>query len=605
MNEWIPSEEITSHANISKWMHELNCTDVATFHHWSYSNPDLFWQKVVNTLPICFKTNPTKVCDLSRGVIEPRWFPGGTLNIVDSCFQAAPTKTAFIFQNENQQLQEMTYGDLHLLVKRVSASLVNAGYQAGDAIALMMPMHPLACAIYLAIINMGGVVVSIADSFSPKEIATRLRIAKAKTLITQETTVWAGKTLALYDKIKIADPEKIILVKMTNNAEKPRDMRTQDVWWDDFLVSENEFTSVAREPMDACHILFSSGTTADPKAIPWNHTTPIRVASDAYFHQNIQTADVLAWPTNLGWMMGPWVLFAALINQASLALYVEAPKDRAFGQFIQDAKVTLLGVVPTLVATWKHSACMEGLDFSHLKAFSSTGECSNELDMSYLMSLAGNKPIIEYCGGTEIGGAYLSSTVVQANYPSQFSTPTMGTRIAIINEQGVETSQGEVAIIPPTIGLSTSLLNADHIKVYFDNMPKAADGSIMRRHGDQIERLKNGYYRILGRVDDSMNLGGIKVSAAEIERALADFPGVNEVAAVAHCAAGGGPNQLVIFAASSDTLADKKTLQAEMQKCINTNLNPLFRIHDVMLVKELPKTASNKIMRRTLRDSLN
>src|SRR3990167_8623735 len=197
--------------------------------------------------------------------------------------------------------------------------------------------------------------------------------------------------------------------------------------------------------MSYCNILFSSGTTGDPKAIPWSHTTAIKAASDAYLHHNIQPEDVLAWPTNLGWMMGPWLIFAALINNATLALYPDAPHRRAFGQFIQDAKVTMLGVVPTLVANWRETHCMEGLDWNAIKLFSSTGECSNQDDMRYLMSLANNKPIIEYCGGTEIGGSYITSTVIEKNYPSLFTTPAMGIDFILLDDSGHPTDNGEVA----------------------------------------------------------------------------------------------------------------------------------------------------------------
>jgi acetyl-CoA synthetase len=216
------------------------------------------------------------------------------------------------------------------------------------------------------------------------------------------------------------------------------------------------------------------------------------------------------------------------------------------------------------------------------------------------MSLAGYKPVIEYCGGTEIGGAYISSTVIEKNYPSLFSTPTMGLNLTILNEQGEPANIGEVAIIPPSIGLSTQLLNADHETIYFKNMPLSKEGKILRRHGDQIQRLPQGHYSILGRVDDTMNLGGIKISAAEIERALMGIPHVIETAAIAISPSNNGPSLLVIYAATT-TLLDKQHLQKEMQIKISTHLNPLFKIHDVVLVKELPKTASNKIMRRVLR----
>ena len=348
------------------------------------------------------------------------------------------------------------------------------------------------------------------------------------------------------------------------------------------------------------NILFSSGTTGDPKAIPWNHATAIKVASDAYLHQNIQAGDVLAWPTNLGWMMGPWLIFAALLNQATIALYTDTPNTREFGKFIQDAKVTMLGVVPTLVAAWRQSHCMEELDWQTIKVFSSTGECSNAEDMLYLMSLAGYKPIIEYCGGTEIGGSYITSTLLENNYPAIFTTPAMGLDLVLLDESGHFSDNGEVALIPPSIGLSTELLNADHHKIYFANMPKLANGKILRRHGDQVQRLPHGLYSVLGRADDSMNLGGIEISSAEIERSFAGLDGVIETAAIAIPPPDNGPSRLVIYVVSQHKLNQEKTKQA-MQIRINQHLNPLFKIYDLVFTQELPKTASNKIMRRILR----
>jgi acetyl-CoA synthetase len=240
---------------------------------------------------------------------------------------------------------------------------------------------------------------------------------------------------------------------------------------------------------------------------------------------------------------------------------------------------------------------MEQLDWSSIKLFSSTGECSNAEDMLYLMYLGQYKPIIEYCGGTEIGGAYLSSTVIENNYHSVFTTPAMGMNINLLED-------GEVAIIPPSIGLSTELVNANHHEVYFANMPRTSDNKLQRRHGDQICILPNGYYSILGRADDTMNLGGIKISAADIERCIAGLSGIIEVAAIAISPPGGGPSRLVIYAATQLTL-DKSSIMKEMQQRIHQHLNPLFKIHDVVFVKALPKTASNKIMRRVLRQLIS
>jgi acetyl-CoA synthetase len=303
-------------------------------------------------------------------------------------------------------------------------------------------------------------------------------------------------------------------------------------------------------------------------------------------------------------MMGPWLIYASLVNRATIALYYETPIERGFGQFVQEARVNVLGVVPSLVSIWKTTACMQGLDWSAIKAFSSTGECSNPQDMLFLMSLAGYKPIIEYCGGTEIGGGYITGTLVQPCAPSTFTTPALGLDVVILNEEGNPADKGEVFIIPPSIGLSTELLNKDHHQVYFAHTPHLPlSPTLLRRHGDQMERLPNGYYRAQGRVDDTMNLGGIKVSSAEIEQALNTVEEVCETAAIAISPPEGGPSQLVIYAVvAPDTQKYKEAVEADLQKAIAQHLNPLFKIRNLVLVEALPRTASNKVMRRVLRD---
>jgi acetyl-CoA synthetase len=597
---WLPTKDIMQNANLTSFMSTVGITDVPTFHQWSVTHYQDFWHGITQQLKIIFDQAPEKICDEKQDIESLTWFPDASMNIANSCFNAPQNVAAIIYEDTNRTIKRMTYEELNQFSNRIANSLVKQGFQPGDAIAIAMPMNPQAVAIYLGIIKMGGVVISIADSFSSEEVGTRLKIADAKAIFTQDFILWGNKKLPLYEKIK-NNTHSLKIIALACNTILDLPLRENDLSFDDFLVADTQFKAVACDPMSPCNILFSSGTTGIPKAIPWNHTTPIKTASDAYFHQNISSNDILAWPTNLGWMMGPWLIFSALINHATIALYTTgAPKDREFGEFIQNAKVTMLGVVPTLVATWRQSHCMEKLDWSAIKVFTSTGECSNPEDMFYLMSLGGYKPIIEYCGGTEIGGAYLSSTVIEKNYPSLFTTPTMGLDMTIIDEAGNMASQGEVAIIPPSMGLSTTLLNADHHDIYFANMPVMSDGKKLRRHGDQIKQLPHGHYMILGRVDDTMNLGGIKISAAEIERALTGLPEIIEVAAIAVSPPDNGPSLLVIYAATQAVL-DKNIIRKEMQAKINLHLNPLFKIHDVIFTSDLPKTASNKIMRRVLR----
>lgn len=577
-------------------MKELSFKNLKDFHAWSVNHYAEFWQYVIKKLGILFKESPFHICDLSQGIENPRWFPHAKLNIAESCFKAPPEKIA-IYIKDKEQIRKITFGELNNLSNQVANSLIQQGFRSGDRIAILMPMSEYAVAVYLGIIKMGGVVVSIADSFSPSEINTRLQIARAKLVFTQSAMRRDNKMIPLYEKIAAIHGPRSIVISQCNGEET---LRKEDTLWADFLSQHTHFDAYACDPMDHINILFSSGTTGEPKAIPWNHTTAIKAASDGFFHQDLKQDDIVSWYTNLGWMMGPWLVFAAFINQSSIALYEDSPRTKAYGEFIQDAKVTMLGVVPTLVANWRQTHCMEGLNWNAIRKFSSTGECSNAEDMSYLMSLAGNKPIIEYCGGTEIGGAYLTSTVVEPNYPSLFSTPAMGLDISILDEEGKPSNTGEVAIIPPSIGLSTELLNANHHDIYYSNMPKGPDNRTLRRHGDCITRLDNGYYSILGRCDDTMNLSGIKISAAEIERVLSGINDITETAAIAVPPAQGGPSQLIIFAVSKAKL-DSDFVKKEMQYKINKQLNPLFKIKEVVFREELPRTASNKIMRRVLR----
>lgn len=594
----LPTAESLTKANISQFMHELNMHDVKTFHQWTIQHYEAFWQKLSKKLNIQFQKPPQAICNLDHGIESPQWFYGAKLNIADSCFNAPAAATAIIYRDRKNQLVKMTYAELNQLSKQIANSLLKRGLMKGDAIAIAMPMNQYAIAIYLGIIKMGGVVVSIADSFSSKEMAVRLAIANTKAVFTQDFIHWSGKKLPLFQKLSDAHSPHMIVLPCEEKFTLT--LRDEDMTWNQFLIDEADFISEPCDPMSPCNILFSSGTTGEPKAIVWNHTTPIKAASDAFFHQNIQANDILAWPTNLGWMMGPWLVYAALINQATLALYADAPKDQAFGEFIQQANVTMLGVVPTLVATWRQTNCMEKLNWQSIKVFSSSGECSNPEDMLYLMSLAHYKPVIEYCGGTEIGGAYISSTIIEKNYPAIFTTTVMGSDFIILDEEGNAADLGEVALIPPSLGLSTELLNANHHQIYFADMPTTQDGKILRRHGDLVKRFENGTYSILGRVDDTMNLGGIKTSSAEIERIMIGIPDIIEVAAIAVPPPDNGPSQLIIYAATTAQL-DKQIILKEMQKRIYTDLNPLFKIHDVIFINELPKTASNKIMRRVLR----
>lgn len=584
---WTPDPDTVAAANVSAVASALGLDGYPSLHAWSVANRAEFWRLVVDRLGIVFAEEPDVI--LAGTARHPQWLPGARLNIAESVFQA-PGDAVAVVHRRRGVTHRITYRELRLLANRFASGFVAAGMKPGDRVAIAMVMNLESVVAYLGTVLAGGVVVSIADSFASHEIATRLRIAGADTVVTQGEIDRAGKRLPMYAKVAEAGATRAIVVD-----PGPVTLRDSDVAWDDFLGSD-AFDAVVCDADALTNILFSSGTTGDPKAIVWSHLTPLKAAMDGHFHQDIHPDDVVAWPTNLGWMMGPWLIYASLLNRATFALYDDAPTTAGFLAFVAEAGVTMLGVVPSLVAAWRATDAAAGVDLSRVRVISSTGEASDADDMDWLMRLT-NAPVIEYCGGTEIGGGYLAATVVEPAIAGTFTTPCLGLDLRIIGEAG--DSGGELFVVPPSIGLSQTLLNRDHDEVYYSDLP--VSDVPLRRHGDQIRRLPDGRYRAMGRVDDTMNLGGVKVSSAEIERVVGQVGGVVEVAAVAIDPAEGGPSQLVVYVVPESADVDVTQLRDQMQTLIRNELNPLFRISSVKTIESLPRTASAKVMRRHLR----
>ena len=598
---WLPDETNVAESNIVRTHQGLGITSYADFYDWSITHKAQFWETTIQRLGIKLHEPYSRVLDETSGPEDVRWLPGARLNSADRCFQAPADQLALVVSDEQQRERRWTYGELEALTQQVAAGLTQLGLAPGDRVLLYMPLSAEAVASYLGIIRAGMVAVLVADSFSATELERRLTMSEAKLVITVDAYQYNGKLLTVYERVKQANAPRSIVV-----AEADGELRKGDMAWADFLSDTSATTQIA-EPYDLISILFSSGTTQEPKAIPWTHLTPIKCAADGFFHHDIHPTDVVTWTTGMGWMMGPWVIFAALMNQATLALFTGSAASASFGQFVQDVGVTVLGTIPSLVRVWRSTGLMERYQWP-VRVLSSTGEPSHAEDYLYLMWLTGFRaPIIEYCGGTEIGGGYLTGSVVQPASPATFTTPTLGTELCFRDEANgalAPSQAGEVFIVPPAIGLSQQLLNRDHHREYYAGMPRLDDGRPLRKHGDNY--LIAGqigdtiFYRSRGRADDTMNLGGIKVSAVEIEKVINQHPAVREAAAVAVAPAEGGPEQLVVHYVAQEP-SDPEALKRELQQSLSIQLNPLFRIEQLVEQSSLPRTASNKLMRRALR----
>jgi acyl-coenzyme A synthetase/AMP-(fatty) acid ligase len=649
---WIPTAQGAASTNAGRFLKTLELSasrvwnsqqdrpsgdprlDWPLLYRLSVDQPEVFWPLLLEQFNFKFHVPPTKILQNSEDPDAVQWLPGARFNIAECALTGHdPDRPAILWAAEDSPtaVHTITRGELAQQAQHIANALRAWGLHPGDPVGLDMPMVPEAVAAYLGIILAGCVAVSIADSFAPREIESRLRIAKAKAIITQDVVLRGGKVLPLYSRVVEAGAPKAVVLPAGGGGSGDNirgELRSGDLSWDKFLslapipYALRPYIPDSDANNTISNILFSSGTTGEPKAIPWTHVTPLRCATDAFFHQDVRVEDVVCWPSSMGWMMGPWLVMSCLLNGAAMALFTGSPVERQFGQFISSARVAVLGLVPSIVRSWKSSGCMRGIDWHSIRCFSSTGEASAADEYLWLSSLAGYVPVIEYCGGTEIGGAFLTGTMVQPQAPATFSTPTVGSRpVVVVKESGggdlkevalepaggsiaAGTSiLGELALIMPQLGVSQSLLNANHKSVYYEGMPR----SMLRRHGDEMEKLSNGYCRAHGRVDDTMNLGGIKVSSVELERAVIEgVAEVAEAAAVAVPPADGGPDKLVLFLVlkREEGGDNGAKLARACQQSISSRLNPLFKVGAVHVISALPRNASNKVMRRVLRDRL-
>ena len=623
---WKPSKERIEKSNAYKMMQEHGFKSFDELYKFSIKQGRKFWVEVVQKLGIKYKNsytpNPQNIVDLSN-LEWPKWLVGAELNIIDSCFSAPTTQTAIIFGREGQEgLTKYTYGELDKMSNKAASALAKMGLKSGDRIAIDMPMNIEAITAYLGILKLGGVVVCLADSFKEIDIEIRLDVANpVKAIFTQDYT-GVIKKFPLYPTVIGAKntPQAIVVTDPANPFKLTRE---GDIYWHDFIKNGYEvFASASKTAEDYICILFSSSTSSPkekegekpkpPKAIPWKAHTAIKSGMDAHFHHDMQSGKVLCWPTNLGWMMGSFAIFAAMLNKGTLAVFDGTPVCKDFAKFVEKAGVAVLGLVPGIAEGWEQTKCLEGVNWNNIDLFSSTGSPSNPQNYKFLMSqVAGYAPVVEYMGGTEIGGGYLTSSVLHPASPSCFTTPSLGTDVYTPDEDTEESRKGEVFLVMrngegecPPMGLSSELMNFNHHEKYFERGLKSPEGYLLREHGDIIIRHANGFITSNGRADDGMNLNGIKTSSLDIENYVkaAKIAGIKEVAAVAVRPPLGGEDWLVIYVTLSEPQDVVEALKKPIREAIKARNPQLAKVHDVVVIDKMPYTATGKLRRRYLQD---
>ncbi|MGC2235010.1 MAG: AMP-binding protein [Pyrinomonadaceae bacterium] len=627
---WTPSEEIIERAQLTRFMNQVGVSTFDELYRYSITDVEKFTAEVLRFLDIKFNPPYEKLLDLSEGVEFPKWCAGAGFNVVEACLDRwigteIENSAAIIWEGEEGKVRQISYSELMLEVEIISTSLRKRGLGKGDAIGIHLPMLIETVVALLAINRIGAISVPVFSGYGIEAISSRLNAVGAKALFTCDGFPRRAKEVNAFEVAKQAvlnSPtiKNVFVVVRPQLQSFDWDLPNVNVeMYDTDLIDESEeilanskeeFEKLSKlEPTaaeDPLIILYTSGTTGKPKGIAHTHASfPVKAAQDMAFGTDVGRGTRISWITDIGWMMGPWLIYGALINGATICIYDGAPDfpapDRMW-EFCAKHKVEILGISPTLVrALATHGDDLpKKHDLSTLRAFASTGEPWNPAPWWWLFEKVGDSklPIINYSGGTEISGGILMNNPLVPIKPCSFSAPCPGIDADILNENGESVGAnevGELAIRKPWIGMARGFWQERerYLETYWRRFPG------IWVHGDWAMRDADGHYFILGRSDDTLKVAGKRVGPAEVESLLVGDSRVAEAAVI------GVPDELkgtamVAFCVLKTDAAGEnleKDLKAVVAKDMGKPLAP-SKIH---FVSALPKTRNAKVMRRVIR----
>jgi acetyl-CoA synthetase len=473
-----------------------------------------------------------------------------------------------------------------------------------------MPMIPEIVVAMLAIIKIGGIFLPLFSGFGAQAIISRLADADAKALFTADGcyrrgNITAMKPIADQAADQISTLQKLIVIKRTGVSVPWKPPR--DVWWHELMTkSRDQAETEPTSAEDPLMLIYTSGTTGTPKGAVHTHCGfPIKAAQDMSHGLDLQADETLYWVTDMGWMMGPWLVFGTLLLGATMMLYDGAPDypgpDRLWA-LVEKHKITSLGISPTLVRSLIRfgEEPVRKHDLSSLRKFASTGETWNPDPWMWLFNVAGGGrlPIINYSGGTEISGGIVSGNVLTPLKPCAFAGPLPGMAADVADERGesVRGQVGELVIRQPWIGMTRGFWRDPqrYLETYWSRFPN------VWVHGDWAAVDDDGLWYILGRSDDTIKLAGKRLGPAEVESVLASHAAVIEAAAI------GVPDEikgeaLVCFCVLKPGHDSEGTLREELKARVARELGKPMSPREVKFLDELPKTRNAKVMRRVIR----
>ena len=603
-----PSADFAAQANATAAMYDEAAADRLGF--WAEQAGHLDWAEPF-----------TKVLDWSRAPFA-RWFVGGKLNVAYNCVDrhvesGHGEQVAIRFEGEPGDRRDLTYAQLQVEVSRAAHALAELGVIAGDRVAIYLPMIPEAIVAMLACARIGAPHSVVFAGFSAEALRSRIEDAQAKVVITADGQNRRGSVMALkpaVDEAVAASPsiEHVLVVKRTGNDVQWTAGR--DVWWHD-IVDRQADTHVP-QAFDAEHplfILYTSGTTGNPKGIL--HTTGGYLTQVVYTHRTVfdlkADTDVYWCTADIGWVTGhSYIVYGPLANRVTQVVYEGTPdtpgKDR-WWDIVERHQVSILYTAPTAIRTFMKwgDDLPKGHDLSSLRLLGSVGEPINpEAWMWYRKTIGGDRcPIVDTWWQTETGAIMIAPLPgVTATKPGSAMGALPGIGAGVVNDDGVPVPNGGggyLVLDEPWPAMLRGIWGDDqrYIDTYWSRWPGVYFA------GDGAKLDDDGAIWLLGRVDDVMNVSGHRISTTEVESALVSHPKVAEAAVVgaADATTGQGIVAFVILLGGVDG-HDGAAIAKELRDHVAHEIGPIAKPRQILVVAELPKTRSGKIMRRLLRD---
>jgi acetyl-CoA synthetase len=607
-----PSAEFAKNAIAQASLYEEAAADRLGF--WAKQAQNLHWHKPF-----------TKTLDWSNAPFA-KWFHDGELNVSYNCLDrhveaGNGDRVAIFFEGEPGDTREITYAELTREVKKAANVLTQMGIKAGDRVAIYLPMIPEAVIAMQAVARIGAIHSVVFGGFSADSLSSRIDDAQAKLVITADGGYRKGKASALKPAVdealagdKCPSVQNVLVVKRTN--QDVAWVEGRDVDWN-LALAEASDEHVA-QPFNAEHplfILYTSGTTGKPKGIL--HTSGGYLTQASYTHKNVfdlhADSDIYWCTADVGWITGhSYVAYGPLANGASQVMYEGTPETPDWGRWwsiVQKYGVTILYTAPTAIRSFMKmgSSIPSQYNLSTIRVLGSVGEPINpEAWMWYRKVIGGGKaPIVDTWWQTETGAIMVSPLPgVTTLKPGSAQVPLPGISAKILDDDGNELGRGHAGLLVLTEPWPSMLRgiwgDSERFKeTYwsrFEGMYFAGDGAKWDEEGDLW---------LLGRVDDVMNVSGHRLSTAEIESALVSHPYVAEAAVVGAKdeTTGQAVVAFVILRQSQvEAAGDADHVSKALRDHVAKEIGPIAKPRTIMVVAELPKTRSGKIMRRLLRD---